>query len=100
MKKIPGKSLSVEEAQGIATEALLQLSQDPEQIGRFLAFSGIGPQMIREAAEEPGFLAGVLEFYMMDETLLLAFCENARIRPTMIAAARYALAGAEEEFHG
>ncbi len=96
MKNLQGKSLSVEEAQGIATEALLQLSKEPEQIGRFLAVSGIGPEMIREAAGEPGFLAGVLEFYMMDETLLLAFCENAGIRPTMIAAARYALAGGDE----
>ncbi|MEL7526532.1 MAG: DUF3572 domain-containing protein [Pseudomonadota bacterium] len=95
MKNIQGKSLSVEEAQGIATEALLQLSRDPEQIGRFLAFSGIGPEMIRAAAGEPGFLAGVLEFYMMDEPLLLAFCENAGVRPTMIAAARYALAGGD-----
>ncbi|WP_286192778.1 DUF3572 domain-containing protein [Stappia sp. BW2] len=92
------KSLSVEEAQGIATEALLQLSRDPEQIGRFLAFSGIGPEMIREAAGEPGFLAGVLEFYMMDEALLLAFCENAGIRPTMMAAARYAIAGGDEDY--
>ncbi len=97
MKNIPGKSLSVEEAQGIATEALLHLSRDPEQIGRFLAFSGIGPEMIREAAGEPGFLAGVLEFYMMDEPLLLAFCENSGTRPTMMAAARYALAGGAED---
>ena len=89
--------MSVEEAQGIATEALLQLSRDPEQIGRVLAFSGIGPEMIREAAGEPGFLAGVLEFYMMDEALLLAFCENAVIRPTMMAAARYAIAGGDED---
>ena len=97
MRNIQSKSLSVEEAQGIATEALLQLSRDPEQIGRFLAFSGIGPEMIREAAGEPGFLAGVLEFYMMDEALLLACCENAGIRPTMMAAARYAIAGGDED---
>ncbi|MBN9670108.1 DUF3572 domain-containing protein [Labrenzia aggregata] len=96
MQNTPGKSLSIEEAQGIATEALLHLSRDPEQIGRFLAFSGIGPEMIREAAGEPGFLAGVLEFYMMDEPLLLAFCENAGVRPTMMAAARFALSGGME----
>jgi len=98
MKNMQGKSLSVEDAQGIATEALLQLSRDPEQIGRFLAFSGIGPDMIRDAAGEPGFLAGVLEFYMTDEALLLAFCENAGIRPTMIAAARFALTGGEPDY--
>ncbi|CTQ54104.1 hypothetical protein LP7551_02636 [Roseibium album] len=99
MNNIRGKSLSVEEAQGIATEALLQLSRDPELVGRFLAMSGIGPEMIREAAAEPGFLAGVLEFYMMDDALLLAFCENGGIRPTMIAAARFALVGDTED-HG
>ncbi|MCK7614808.1 DUF3572 domain-containing protein [Roseibium sediminicola] len=98
MKNIQGKSLSVEDAQGIATDALVQLSKDPDQIGRFLAFSGIGPEMIREAAGEPGFLAGVLEFYMMDEALLLAFCENAGLRPTMMAAARFALAGNKEDY--
>ncbi len=93
MKNIPGKSLSLEEAQGIATEALLHLSRDPEQIGRFLAFSGIGPESIRDASDEPGFLAGVMEFYMSDEPLLLAFCENSGIRPTLIAAARFTLVG-------
>ncbi|WP_235860503.1 DUF3572 domain-containing protein [Roseibium suaedae] len=61
--------------------------------GRFLAVSGIGPESIREAAQEPGFLAGVLEFFMGDEALLLSYCENAGLRPTMMAAARFALAG-------
>lgn len=74
-------------------EALMTLAHDPEQVGRFLAMAGIGPESIREAAEEPGFLAGVLEFYMTNEALLLAYCENAGLRPTMIAAAHYTLAG-------
>lgn len=87
-----GSRISVEQAEEIATQALIQLTSDPEQVGRFLAVSGIGPESIRLAAAEPGFLAGVLEFYMADEALLLAFCENAAIRPTMIAAARYVLA--------
>lgn len=93
-----GKRISFETAQEIAVEALLQLTRDPEQVGRFLAVSGIGPESIREAAEEPGFLAGVLEFYMMDEAMLLAYCENAGLRPTMIAAARFALAGDPSDY--
>jgi hypothetical protein len=91
-----GKSasaMSFDKAQEIATEALLHLTREPEQVGRFLAVSGIGPESIRDAAEEPGFLAGVLEYYMADEALLLTYCENSGIRPTMIAAARFALAG-------
>ncbi|ADZ70266.1 hypothetical protein SL003B_1840 [Polymorphum gilvum SL003B-26A1] len=88
-----GKSMTVEKAEEIATEALLHLTRDPDQVGRFLAVSGIGPESIRTAASEPGFLAGVLEFLMTDEALLLAYCENAGVRPTMIAAARFVLAG-------
>ena len=91
-----GKSastMSFDKAQEIATEALVHLTRDPEQVGRFLAASGIGPESIRLAAEEPGFLAGVLEFYMADEAMLLAYCENTGTRPTMIAAARFALDG-------
>ncbi len=87
------KHTTFEKAHEIATDALLGLARDPELVGRFLAVSGIGPESIRLAAEEPGFLAGVLEFYMADETLLLTFCENSGLRPTMIAAARFALAG-------
>lgn len=93
-----GKQMTFESAQEIAVEALLQLSRDPEQIGRFLAVSGIGPESIRDAAEEPGFLAGVLEFYMADEAMLLAYCENAGLRPTMIAAARFALVGNPSDY--
>jgi len=85
--------MPLETAEEIATQALVQLTKEPELVGRFLAVSGIGPESIRSAAAEPGFLAGVLEFYMGDEALLLTFCENTGVRPTMIAAARYALAG-------
>ncbi|AXS40874.1 DUF3572 domain-containing protein [Breoghania sp. L-A4] len=85
--------MTPEEAEIIAVEALGFLAREPEHLGRFLAVTGIGPHAIRDVAGEPGFLAGVLEFLMSDETLLLAFTENARLRPTMIAAARYRLAG-------
>lgn len=93
MQTATPRSITEDQAQEIATNALIHLSQDPELVGRFLAVSGIGPESIREAAGEPGFLAGVLEFLMGDEALLLTFCENQRLRPTMIAAARFVLAG-------
>jgi hypothetical protein len=46
---------------------------------------------LRAAAGEPGFLAGVLEYLMQDEDLLIAFAEETRTRPTLVAAARYVL---------
>jgi hypothetical protein len=85
--------LTREGAEAIAIQGLQFLVGDADALGRFLALSGIGPHDIRAAAAEPGFLAGVLEFFLEDESLLLAFAAQAAIRPTMIAAARHALAG-------
>lgn len=90
------KRLSAEAAEELAVKALGYLAGNPEALGRFLSLTGIGPGDIRAAAREPGFLAGVLEFFLADESLLLAFVEEMRLRPTMVAAARYALAGESE----
>ena len=91
-----GKRLSVDEAEGLAISALAYLAGNPDALGRFLSLSGIGPADLRMAAREPGFLAGVLEFFLADESLLLSFVEEAQIRPTMIAVARHALVGDSE----
>ncbi|WP_318246117.1 DUF3572 domain-containing protein [Stappia indica] len=88
-----GARLTAENAEALAADALAYLAGDMEHLGRFLALSGIGPAELREAAEEPGFLVGVLEFYMAHEPLLLSFCETRAIRPTLFAAARFALDG-------
>lgn len=91
-----GKRLSVDEAEGLAISALSYLAGNPDALGRFLSLSGIGPADLRMAAREAGFLAGVLEFFLADESLLLSFVEEAQVRPTMIAAARHALVGDSE----
>ena len=89
--------LSPQEAEAIAVEALSYIAREPDHLGRFLAFSGLGPETLRDAAAEPGFLAGVLEFLMSDESMLLAFTENARIRPTIIAVAHFRLVGSVDD---
>jgi hypothetical protein len=78
-------------AERLAIAALGFLSSDIERLGRFLSVAGIGPETLRAAAGEPGFLAGVLEYLMQDEDLLIAFAEETRTRPTLVAAARYVL---------
>jgi hypothetical protein len=75
-------------AEDMAVAALTFIAQDGEQLGRFLALSGLEPGNLREAAAEPGFLVGVLDYLSSDEALLLTFAANFQIDPTAIATAQ------------
>jgi hypothetical protein len=85
-----------EAAEALAVAALAYLAAEPEQLGRFLAASGIGPERIREAARDPGFLAGVLDHFSADEPLLIAFARERGLDPAEIERARAALTGVWE----
>ena len=77
----------------LAIAVLTFIAEEPERLGRFLALSGIGPESLRTAAREPGFLLGVLDHIVGDEALLLAFSEQSAIDPLDVTRARDALAG-------
>ena len=83
-------------AEALAIAALSFLAAEPEQLGHFLATTGIGPERIREAARDPNFLCGVLDHLASDEALLIAFARSERIAPTEIERARAALGGVWE----
>ncbi len=82
-----------EAAETLAVSALSFLTRDPDRLGRFLAVSGLGPDSIRAAAHEPGFLVSVLEHLLADEPLLLIFCEEESLRPQSVWHARLILGG-------
>ena len=82
-----------EAALGLAIRALEYLAQEPEQLGRFLALSGLDPTTIRAAARQPEFLAGVLEYVLNDERLLVAFTASLDLAPERISQARAVLMG-------
>jgi hypothetical protein len=88
--------LTLEAAENLAIEALSFVASDPERVSRFLALTGIDPSDLRNAAAAPGFLAGVIDYYLGDERLLVEFAAQAGIPPTDIAAARRIL-GRDEE---
>jgi hypothetical protein len=87
-----------EQAQAIAIEALGFVASDEKLLPRFLALSGIEAQAIRQAAREPGFLAGVLDFILAHEPTLLSFAEASGHDPAMVAAARRSLPGGDGRF--
>ncbi|MGH6934665.1 MAG: DUF3572 domain-containing protein [Methylocella sp.] len=84
-------------AESIAIEGLSFLAGNPARLDRFLALSGLGPNNLRAAAAEPGFLAAILDHLASDESLLLAFAANTGHVPATIAKAREILSPPAEE---
>ncbi|MGJ8570361.1 MAG: DUF3572 domain-containing protein [Hoeflea sp.] len=84
------------DADDTAIAVLVWLAGEPELMGRFLALTGLEASNLREAAKEPGFLAGVLGFLMSHEPTLLDFCAATGTRPESISRAFRALGGASE----
>ncbi|GAC1042527.1 DUF3572 domain-containing protein [Rhizobium sp. No.120] len=73
--------------QETAIAVLGWLANEPDMFGRFLALTGVEPAQVRNAINEPAFLAGMLDFLMNHEPTLLAFCEASGIPPAAVAAA-------------
>ena len=80
-----------EAAEMLAIQALGFIAEEPERLGAFLNSTGLEVERLRESANAPGFLAGVLEHMLADESLLLAFATSAAIDPAEVARARNAL---------
>lgn len=87
-------SFNREAAETMALKALAYLATMPDDIGRFFNISGIEPGELRERAEEPEFLAAVMDYLMSDDRLLTEFCDGEGIDPKDIQFARRALPGA------
>ena len=82
---------SREDAEAVAIAALGFVAADAELLPRFLAITGIEAAAIREAAREPGFLAGVLQFILAHEPTLLRFAEETGTPPAFVGKALRAL---------
>lgn len=78
-------------AEALAIEALSFVAAEPGLLAQFAAVTGHTPASIRADASSPEFLAGVLDFLMSDESLLLVFASHQSITPPEIMAARQAL---------
>jgi hypothetical protein len=82
---------SREQAEMLAIGALSFLAAEPEALTRFLRLTGLDPERLRDAAAEPGFLAGLLDYLLANEALLVDYARDAGIAPEAIARARAAL---------
>ena len=82
------RHLNNDTARDLATDALIFLATNENSLAKFLSVSGYRPEDIRKHAHSPEFLAGVLDFILEDESMLLAFTANGNHDPEMIVPAR------------
>ena len=78
-------------AEMIAISALQYLASNEEHLSRFAALSGADLADIRSQASEPGFLAGILDYFVNHEPSLLEFAANANLQPEAVVTAKMVL---------
>jgi len=81
------------EAEAIALAAFAYVAEDVELARRFLALSGMEPGQLRQAAADPSFLAGVLDFVVAHEPVLIALAARTDRPAAEIETAQRLLAG-------
>jgi hypothetical protein len=67
------------------------IAAEPEKLGRFVAITGLQPELARDAAADPTFLAGVLDYVMTDDALLVDCAAAIGEPPERISQAHHTL---------
>ena len=84
-----------ETAETLALQVLGWIVAQDEMMGDFMAHSGLAPQDLRQRAAEPEFLAAVLDFLLLSDDWVMAFCTDANLPFTAPQMARAYLPGGE-----
>lgn len=85
-----------ETAETVGLLALAWLAGNDEIFPVFLGSSGASVADMTERAEDPAFLAAVLDFMCMDDAWIKAFCDSAGLGYDQPMRARQALPGGGE----
>ena len=91
--------MTEDEASRIAIAALTHVASDEDLMPRFLAMTGIEATGIRQAAADPNFLAGILDFLLGHEPDAIAFAQAHEIDPAALMQARATLGGDPAPWH-
>ena len=83
--------LDRDRAEWIAICVLGAISKDPVRLETFLSITGFMPASIRTCAEDPRFLAGVVDYVADNPELVEAIVAELACHPADIAMAQFAL---------
>lgn len=87
---------SADQSEITALRALAWLAANEELLPVFMGATGVGQDDLRARAGEPEFLASVLDFLMMDDAWVMAFCDGESLPYDTLMRARVALPGGAE----
>ncbi len=85
--------MTPERAETVALQALGWLAAQDELLPVFMGASGASEADIRTRAADPDFLGAVLDFLVMDDAWVIAFCDATGLAYTEPQVARQALPG-------
>ncbi len=89
--------MNEEQAKIVALQALTYLVGDEDVLQRFMDLSGSDAADLRQRADDPVMLAGVLDFFLGNEGQLLEMCQAMEFAAEEPANARRALLGGQYE---
>jgi len=67
--------MSAKQAEAVAIQALGWIAMDDEITSGFLNNSGADVNDLAAAAKDPQFLGAVLDYVLMDDSLVIGFCD-------------------------
>lgn len=73
-EKVP--NAAQEMSQSFTIAALTYLSDNEDALHRFLAESGLAADELRQLSESEELLAGLVDYFLSNETILMALCEQ------------------------
>ncbi|WP_128563126.1 DUF3572 domain-containing protein [Methylobacterium crusticola] len=82
-----GGVLSQAAAEALAGDVFGFVTGDPGRLMRFMESSGLSPAALRQAAESPDLVAGLLDHVVADEELLVACAAALDVPPERITLA-------------
>ncbi|MGC6511303.1 MAG: DUF3572 domain-containing protein [Parvibaculales bacterium] len=81
------------DAEILALKILEWIARDEDAMVRFARLSGIDPIDLIVHASDPEMLGGMMDFFLSDEELIIAFCDETETDKELPALARQALPG-------
>lgn len=89
-------SYSQDAAETLGLQALAWLAGNEDLLPVFLGSTGASEADVKASASDPAFLGAVLDFLMMDDAWVVAFCDSIALPYDRLMMARAALPGGEQ----